>query len=254
MLNQRQKEIIEILSKEHNVRIEQLAKRFHVSGETIRRDLKYLENEKMLRRVHGGAVHSEMRIKELIYEEREIKNSEEKRAVAKLAANFIKDGDSLVINSGTSTQELAKALCQKNSLSVITNSIVIAGELVKNETNNVLVVGGKLRRDGMGISGNLSTEFVSKFRVDKAVIGIGGISLEHGLTEFQLEEAAVLRKMLEIAAQKIVLTDYSKLMQTCFNKVCDVKDIDIVLCDWNMPLKEQEEYREHGIEVYLAKR
>ena len=254
MLNWRQKEIIKILSEEYSVKLEFLSEKFGVSDETIRRDLKYLEEQRLLKRTHGGAVLAGMRIREIPYGEREIRNRQEKRAVGRLAADFIEDGDSLVISNGTSTQEFAKALCEKKYLQVITNSIVIANELIANETNDVLVVGGRLRKNGMGISGLLSVDFLEKFRVDKAIMSVGGVSLRHGITEFHLEEAAVLRKMIEISVKKIVLADYSKLTQVGFNRVCGIDEIDVLICDWNMPIKEQEAYRKLGIEVRLADR
>lgn len=253
-MNSRQKEIINFLTEEHSAKVNELSKQFHVSLETIRRDLKYLEEQQLVQRVHGGVVCGRLRAKEASYEDRESKNIEEKSAVARLAREFVHDGDTLALNPGTSTLEVMRILKDKRNLTVITNSIEIGCEAVKNDTNEVYLAGGKLRKNGLGISGNFSMDFLSKFHVDKVFLSIGGISIEHGVTDYHVEEAAVTRTMLRIAQQKIGMIDYSKLAVTGLNKICDVKDLDIILADWDMPIRDQIAFRNLEVKVYTAEK
>lgn len=251
-MENRHDEILKILAEERQVKIEPLAKRFNVSIETIRRDLKALEKRQLIRRVHGGAVYDSLRARETAFDSREIKNPREKRAVAKATADLINDGDALAISNGTSTLEVAKALSGKNCLTVVTNSIQIAQEMVENDTNDVYLISGRLRKEGLGLSGTSGCEYLRKFRVDKAILSVGGISIDHGVTDYHVEEAEIMRTMLEIANQKIVITDYTKLTLSGLNKICDVKDVDIIVSDWNTPIREQNGYRELGVKVHIA--
>lgn len=251
-MNDRQREIINYLLEVHSAKVEELSKHFKVSIETIRRDLKYLEEQQMLQRVHGGATLGAYRVRESSRETRQNKHVEEKLAVAKLARDFVNDGEALAINMGTSSLEVVKALSVKNNLTIITNALEIGMEAVKNETNKVYVVGGCLRRDGLGLSGSFSVDFLRNFHVDKALLSVGGISVTAGVTDYHVEEAAVTRAMLRIANKKIALMDYSKLAITGLNKICEVQDLDIVLADWHMPIKDQIAFRNAGVKVYTA--
>lgn len=251
-MENRHEEILKILAEERQVKIEPLARRFGVSVETIRRDLKTMEEQLLIRRVHGGAVLDSLRAREASFDAREVKNLKEKRAVARAAAELIEDGDAIVMSNGTSTLEVAKALAGKNRLTVVTNSIQIAREMVDNETNDIYLISGKLRKEGLGLSGASGCHYLRNFRVDKAVLSVGGISVEHGITDYHVEEADIMRTMLEIANHAIVVTDYSKLTLSGLNKICDVRDVDVIVSDWNTPIREQTAYRDLGVKVLVA--
>lgn len=252
-MNDRQKTIIKFLTEEHSAKIGQLAELFHVSDETIRRDLKHLEDMHLLKRVHGGAVCDTYRAKESDHVNRRNKNIQEKIAIGRLAAACVDDGDSLAISNGTTTMELVKALRNKKNLTIITNSLDIAMEAAKNETTCIYVLGGQLRRDELSISGVLSNQIMSGFRVDKTFFGIGGISPEYGITDYHVEESLLTQTMLKSASTKIGLMDFSKIAITGMKKICDVKDLDILIVDWNVSIKEQTAFRSAGVKVMVAR-
>lgn len=253
-LNSRQEKIVQFLLEENFVKVESLASMFDVSNETIRRDLLLLEQEAYIKRVHGGAIYDNLRAKEREYEARTQRNFIEKREIAKLAAQYIFNGDTLVMNTGTSTFELARALSDKKNLTVITNSVDVANTLVENESNNIYLAGGNLRKSGHGISGSACCEYIAKFQVDKAILSIGGISEESGITEYHVEESAVMRTMISISNKVMVLSDYSKFNEIALNKICGYGQISMLFTDWNTPLKEIIKCRKHDIKVYSAEK
>lgn len=254
MLNSRQEDILQFLLEENFAKVEVLANRFEVSIETIRRDLLRLENESYIKRVHGGAKIDNLRAKEKQYEDRTQRNFSEKKAIAREAAKFIHNGDTIVMNTGTSTLELAKLLQDRENLTVITNSVDVACVIVENEANKVYMPGGLLRKCGRGTSGEMCCEFLSRFQVDKAILSVGGISEKSGITEYHVDESAVVRKMVEIGSKVMVLCDYSKFNEVALNKICEYKDIDYIFTDWHTPVREILKCKERGIRVYVGQK
>ena len=253
-LNPRQEKIVQYLMEENYAKVETLASMHGVSAETIRRDLLFLEKEAYIKRTHGGAMYDNLRSREKEYQTRTQRNFAEKRAIAALVAEKINNGDTLALNTGTSTLEVAKALKNRNNLTIVTNSLDVAIELVENDSNNVYLVGGRLRKSGRGLSGAACCEEIRQYQVDKAIISIGGISEKAGVTEYHVEEAAVTRAMVDISNTVMALCDYSKFNEIAFNKICDYKAVQMVFTDWNTPLKEILTCRQHGIKVYAADR
>ena len=253
-LNSRQEQIVQYLVETHFAKVESLVEVFGVSNETIRRDLKKLEQESFIIRTHGGAQYDNLRAREKQYEIRAQRNFAEKKSIARLAASYVKDGDSIVLNTGTSTLLLAKELGNRNNLIVITNSLDAANILVENESNEVCLVGGFLRKSGRGLSGDISCEVLSKFQADKVFLSIGGIAEKCGVTEYHVSESAVMRKMIEISNKVMVLSDYSKFNEIALNRVCAYKDIDYLFTDWNTPMKEIVACKNAQIKVLVAQR
>ncbi len=254
MLNKRQEKIVAYLSEENFAKAERLAARFEVSNETIRRDLLLLESEGYIKRTHGGAEFDNLRAQEKQYETRTQRNFEEKKALARLAADFIKDGDTLAMNTGTSTLELARLLAKKNHLTIITNSLDIAVTIGKNPTHNVYIPGGHLRMEGRGLSGAMCCEDLKRFRVDTAILSVGGVNPQEGVTEYHVEESSVVREMTAIANKTMVLADYSKFREVALNKICDIKEIDYIFTDWRAPVKEISLCRGQGVKVFVAEK
>ncbi len=253
-MNKRQEKEVAYLAEENFVKVEQLAKRYNVSNETIRRDLLLLEAEGYIRRTHGGAEFDNLRAQEKQYETRTQRNFEEKKALAALAFDFIEDGDTLAMNTGTSTLELAKLLVKRNHLTIITNSLDIAVTIGRNPSNNIYLPGGYLRMEGRGLSGAMCCEDLSRFRVDKTILSVGGITLEDGVTEYHVEESAAIREMIAIGNKTMVLADYSKFKEVALNKICDIKEIDYIFTDWNTPVREISLCRGKGVKVYVAEK
>jgi len=235
------------------VKASQLIEMFGVSLETVRRDLKCLEEQGKIKRVHGGAVIDSQRSLEISYLIREGDNLAEKRAIGQAAASLIQDGDTVVMNSGTTVFEVAKSITARNNLTVITNSMHVAMTLAANKSIRVFVVGGELRNPDQVTSGFWSVEFLRHFRADKAVIGIGGIDIASGVTDYHSAEANIWSEMVKIASKCIIVADYSKFGISALNLVCDLRDIEYLVTDWNTPGKELSRYREQRIKVIVAK-
>lgn len=252
MLNFRQKEMERYLSVEQTAKVEQLAQHFQVSIETIRRDIKVLEKEAALKRVHGGVVYNNLRAREVQYEQRVKKNYKEKVAIARLAASFVEDGDTVAINTGTSTLEVAKCIQKKNDLTIVTNSLDIAALLVQNESNHIYLLGGELRKAGLGVSGPFTQEMLDQFCIDKTILSVGGIAIDQGITEYHTNESFVIKAMHKKANKTMVVCDYSKFNVTAMNCICGLKDIDYLITDWNTQTKDVIALRSLGVKTYVA--
>ena len=253
MYNERQKEMLMYLSEVKFARVEQLSDVFRVSIETIRRDLMELEKDSSVRRIRGGATYSNLRAKELEFSKKMESNQQEKQAIARAAAEYINDGDAIVMNNGSTSLALAKYLQRSGKmLTVVTNSPDIALILSDNESNQIYLTSGYLRKHNKSLIGSTCRECLSDFRVDKTILSIDGISIEDGVTEYNTEEAAVLRKMLEIGHSKMILCEFSKFSEVAFNKICSADQIDYVFTDWNIPSKEVKAWNDIGVKVLVA--
>lgn len=250
MYNERQREMVRFLSEVKFARVEQLAEMFDVSMETIRRDLLELEKDSSIKRVRGGAVYNNLRAKEQEFAKKMENNQEGKYAIAQLAMEYINDGDAIAMNNGITTLALAKTLqYSRHRLTVVTNSPDIALILSDNETNHVYLTSGYLRKHNKSLIGGMCNDCLGYFKVDKTILSIDGISIRDGITEYNTEEAATLRKMLEIGHTKMILCEFSKFSEVAFNKICSAEQVDYVFTDWNIPFKEARAWNELGVKI-----
>ena len=211
MLNSRQKQIAQYLAEAKYAKAEQLAAMFDVSLETIRRDLLELERNSSVKKIRGGAVYNTTRAKELEFEKKMANNQQGKYAIARIALEYINDGDAIAMNNGAATLALAKCMQNvRNGLTVVTNSPDIAMILSENESNQVYVSSGYLRKHNKSLIGSMCNECIGNFRVDKTILSVDGISMSDGVTEYNTEEAATLRKMVEIGHTIMLLCEFSK--------------------------------------------
>ncbi len=254
MMHKRHELIMELLYTNKIINNTEIIDKFSISPETVRRDLKYLENKGLLKRVYGGAVLKSPMGIEPEFSRREVLNLEEKRAIAQKASSYIEDGDTIIIDLGTTPLEVAKAIENKNNLKILTNSINVALETLKNDKNTVYMLGGHLRKGENATSGFLCEENLNHFRVDKAIIGAAGITLESGITDFFDKEAQVRKKMIESANNVIVVADYSKFGITAFCKVCDLSHINMIITDWKTPKTTLNQYKNNNINIIVAEK
>lgn len=253
MYSKRQSEIIRYLSEVKFAKVEQLAEVFKVSVETIRRDLMELEKDSSIKRVRGGAVYNNLRAQEMEFERKLEKHQTEKYAIAKLACDYINDGDAIVMSNGTANLALARCLVErKENLTVITNSPDIAMVLNENKSSSVYLTAGHLRKHNKSLVGSMCWEALDNFRVDKTILSIDGISIKDGVTEYNTEEAAVLRKMIEIGQTRMILCEFSKFSEVALNKVCSAKMLDYVFTDWNISSKEVKAWADINVKVLVA--
>ena len=253
MLQERRNKIMEILREDGIVKVSELMKLFDVSIETIRRDLEYLEEHGMLGRVYGGAVPVQPRATEPSYQTREIKHYKEKKAIGERAVELVKDEDVIAVDIGTTTLEFAKALVGKRRVTVIINSMKIAMVLSEDADIRVLMVGGEVRRGEFSVSGFLADNDMGHFITDKYFIGVGGLSLSKGITDYHLEESNLRRIVIKNTQKVIALADYSKIGAVAMNKICGLDQVDTLVTDSNVESFVVEGLRDNNVEVIQVK-
>ena len=248
----RRNQIIDMINRQRTVKNSELMERFGISIETVRRDLEYLENQGYLRRVYGGAVVNLSLSSEPEYASRSQARSEEKMAIAAEAARLVQDHDSIYMGVGTTVQAMARFLRNVQELTVFTNALRTAVELSELPNCTVILSGGRVRPKELAVSGFPAEENLSRFNVDKAFIGIGGIT-EAGVTDFHMDEASIHRQLIANARQAIVLADSEKLGTRAVVNVCALEQVDMIITDSGAPKHLVKELEQAGVRVVIAK-
>lgn len=233
-VEERKEQILRLLEERSKITVKELCGRFGVSPITVRNDLKELEAEGRLRRTHGGAlpVMAEGQAAfEPLSREKETEHIEEKRRIAECAARFVEDGDTIVLDAGTTTLELAKRLTGRRRLTVITNDLQIAFFLESAADVRVVVTGGVVRRGLHCLTGPLAVSSLRGLNVDKAFMGANGFSAEKGCTTPDLGQAEVKAALMELAEEVFLLIDGSKIGKVSFSKFASVGDLDRIVTD-----------------------
>lgn len=256
MREERLRRILEIVNQEGKINVADICEQFDVSDMTARRDLRELDREGLIRRVHGGAVSRRGRSYEPPYQLRTAKHVEAKRAIGRRAAEMITDGESIALDVGTTTLEIARALEGKRNLTIITASLPIANEVVSNYSLDsdirLILTGGIVRSGELSMIGNIAMETYNSFRVDKSFVGIGGVSLEDGLTEYNLEDAQVKKSLIESGHEVIVVADGSKFRTTTFATVAPLDVVDAIVTDSNVPADIIQALRDRGVQTIIT--
>lgn len=248
----RRNQIIDMITEKRTVKNSELMERFDISIETVRRDLEYLEEQGYLRRVYGGAVLNASLSHEPEYTSRAKSHSKEKLAIAAAAAKLVEDQDSIYLGVGTTVQAMAQYLRGNTDLTVFTNALRTAVELSELPNCTVILPGGKVRAKELTVSGFPAEENFAHFNVDKAFIGIGGIS-EAGVTDFHIDEANLHRMLIRNARKSIVLADSGKLGLRAVVNVCPLEEIDIVITDSGASKQIVKALEQAGVHVIIAK-
>lgn len=224
------KEILTLARQDGRVAVDDLAERFGVTRQTIRRDLNTLTGRRLLARTHGGAVLA-TGIENVGYEARNLMAAEAKAAIGRAAADLIPDNASLVIDIGTTTEAVARALLQHSGLMVVTNNINVAAEMRAYPGIEVVIAGGTVRRSDGGIVGEATVDFMRQFRADYAVIGVSGIDADGTLLDFDYREVRVAQAIIASSRQVIVVADGTKFGRAAPVRVGGLGDIDVLVTD-----------------------
>ena len=219
---------------------------------TIRRDLEALEHEGALRRVHGGAIRLSSRGYAPPYSVRAQHNPEAKRAIGRAAADMIVEQETVILDVGTTTLEVARALHRRRNLTVLTPSLPIANVLSGERWIRLMVTGGTVTTGELSLVGDLAEEAFSRLRFDTLVMGIGGIDIEAGCTEYSLEDARVKRAALASVRRCIVVADSSKLNVVTFAQVCCIDRVDILVTDTGAAPEDLAALDSANVEVVVA--
>lgn len=253
---ERQQKIVEMVVEAGQVSISQICEWFKVSEMTARRDLRKLDQQGLLRRVHGGAISNFGRSYEPPFSTRSIKNLKQKKQIGLKAAELILDGDSIALDVGTTTLEVVYGLKERRDLTIVTSCLQIANAVVENcslDSNvRLIVTGGIVRPRELSMVGAIPEQVYSDLHVDKAFLGIGGVSLQDGFTEFNLEDTRVKQVLIRSAQEVIVLADSSKFGQTTFGSVCPFEDVDKLVTDSGVSAEDVEALVNRGVEVLIA--
>lgn len=249
---ERKIKILEYVQTHFRASVQELCQSFDVSEATVRRDLKELEEAKLLRRTHGGAVSLQSVNFEPTFLEKEDKFLKEKQAIARKAVEFIEEGDTILLDAGTTTLHFAKELKSLSRLTVVTNSIMIAQELEDVPGIEIIMIGGTLRRETLALVGPLAEQALDMIRVDKAFVAINALDITEGLTTPNLIEASAKRKMIQSAKTVFLLADHSKVGKVAFAKVAEVREIDKFISDSAVPESVINQLEQLGVDVYIV--
>ena len=245
---ERQQRIEELIKQETSVQVNELATLFNVSESTIRRDLQEMETNGLLIRTHGGAMEVSRLNYEMSFREKEIENIDDKQRIGEIAAAMIQDGDTIILDSGTTTLEIAKRITAK-SVTVITNSIDIALEISNKENIELIVAGGSLRHTTRAMVGPLTENVFQNFRVDKAFIGANGISIMDGFTTPSLLEAQIKKTIINVSKKAIIVGDRSKFNKVCFSIIGEIKDVSTIITSNSLEKEVQIKFKELGVDI-----
>ena len=247
--------ILDMLRLSRTLTVKQLCDEFEASEATIRRDLAALEMEGKLERTHGGAIlSSPTRLNiEDSYNQKESMFEGQKRAIALKAFERLVEHDSIILDAGTTTLELARLIGQSDlHLTVITNSTTVSSVISQNPHVELIAVGGKVRLNVLASVGHLAIDLLRRFNVNKAFVAANGISIENGLTTPDLDEAEVKRAMLGCADERIVLADHSKFNRVALCQIAPLSMVDVIITDKGIDETLLDIYEQNDIEIVSA--
>lgn len=247
----RKGEIITLMRLEGKATVDELADHFGVTVQTIRRDLGELEDEGKISRVHGGAV-IRSGVTNIQYEERRNLFSEAKERIAKRVARDVPDDVSLFINIGTTTEAVARELLNHSNLTVVTNNMNVANILAANESCEIIVSGGTLRRTDGGLVGDLATQMIEQFKVDIAIIGASALDEEGDLLDFDLREVRVSKSIIRHARKVFLVTDHSKFERSAPVRIASFSELDAVYIDEPLVPELARKCNEWNTKVIIA--
>lgn len=251
-LQKRQDEILASVRRHGACSIVDLAAQLQVSDETIRRNIKPLVEEGLVDKVHGGIVLSQKQEPEPPFEKRMNERVAAKQAISAQVASIIEDGDSIMLDTGSTTAYVARALSSHRNLSVVTNCTEIARTLAREPSNRVHLCGGALRADDWATFGPSAIDFVRQFHVNYAILSIGGVTADGGFMDYHLEEAEFSRAVIAQAEQTIVVADNSKFGNPNFIRVCGFASVDLVISERSPPENILEGLIDAGVKVIGA--
>lgn len=249
---ERKSAILDLLKENTKLSVSYICEYFKVSPATIRNDLRELENKGLLKRTHGGVISNLKARYEQNSNQKEVKLLNEKKLIANAALSFVEDGDTIAIDTGTTTLEFAKLLSARKRLTVVTNDIEIARILEDIADASIILIGGLVRNGFHCSVGPIAINGISQLFVDKVFIGTNGITIDEGLTTPDINQAVIKKAMIDIASEVILLTDSSKFGYKAFAKFSPISNVNIIITDKRIDSRIIKELKEKEIEVIIA--
>jgi DeoR family transcriptional regulator of aga operon len=253
LLNEeRRRAILEILNREGRVLVLDLAKRFATSQVTIRKDLEDLHAHGLIHRTHGGALPArEGALEDPTLREKEKLHRKEKLRIAEAAARLVQEGQVVILDSGTTTTAIARALRHFQNLTIVTNAVNIAAEL-SGTAVEVILTGGTLRKNSFSLVGPIAEETLHRLNADLLFLGVDGFDVQYGLSTPNLLEAKVNRVMVEVAKRTVAACDSSKFGRRSLSLIAPPQALQEVITDRGAPKSDVKMLKKAGIEVTLV--
>lgn len=252
ILSERQNSILEIAKENGRVDVEKLSNTFKVSAQTIRKDLNELCDKQLLQRIHGGAIVGSG-IENVSYEARRLLAPGPKKAIGQAAAALIPDNSSLLLNIGTTTEQVAHALSHHRGLLVITNNINAVQIMKDFQGIELIIAGGQVRRSDGGIIGLAAVDFINQFKVDYAVIGVSAIDEDGSLLDYDYREVRVAQAIISNARKVVLVADTMKLERSAPIRIGHISQINTIVIDDVLPKKLADICTENDVEVVVVK-
>jgi DeoR/GlpR family transcriptional regulator of sugar metabolism len=243
--------ILALLERENRLVTKDLPGLLNTTSVTIRKDLAYLEQQGLLKRTHGGAIRTKKLYPGLALNEKEKINLEEKRRIAKKAASLILKGDTIILDSGSTTSLIAKEIKHLQGITVITNAMNIANELMESDIE-VVLIGGSLLKKTSTLVGPLADAALRKVTADKLFMGVDGVDFEIGLTTPNIQEAETSRVMMNISGEVIVVVDSSKFGRRSLGVISRVSEIDRMITTRELTESEIEMLKSKDVEPIIV--
>ena len=249
---QRREKIMDLLREDGSAKVTNLAKLFKVTEVTIRQDLEKLENDGLIVREHGGAflknVEDQVRNFSLSHQD----NLDKKGVIADKCKEFIEIGDTIILDSGSTTTEIAKRLSGMKNLTVITNALNIALMLGAESGIEIIVTGGEFKPPTLSLTGQKAADFLKGLNVQKLFLATAGISLKSGLTYPSLSDIVVKKAMIEAADITFLVADSSKIGKSALASLGALSLIDYIITDEDINKKDKKVFEEHDIELIIS--
>lgn len=250
-LNSRQKEILEYVRVSGEVQVEPLARDMAVTPQTIRRDLKLLCDMRLLQRIHGGAVLHDG-VSNMGYEARKRLLVAEKKAIGIAAASLVPEDSSLFVNIGTTTEAVMRELSTHRGLLVVTNNVNVVEIMRSNQSTTLMLAGGEVRNEDGGIVGEQTAQYIGRFKMDHAIIGVSALEEDGTLLDFDHEEVSVARAIIDNSRAVILVADASKFERNAPIRIGNVSQVDCVVTDKSPPAEFISHCKEHNVEIVIA--
>jgi DeoR family transcriptional regulator of aga operon len=252
--SERREQIIQRLRQQGSVQVNDLSAFFSVSTVTIRNDLAFLEKQGIAVRAYGGALICDPSAPpvEPSLEDKSSLNTSLKRSIARAAVELIKPGHRVILDSGTTTYEIARLMRQHKEVIAMTNGMNVANALLEAEGVELLMTGGHLRRQSLSFYGDQADQSLQNYHFDMLFLGVDAIDLERGISTHNEDEARLNRRMCEVAERIIVVTDSSKFDRSSLHKIIDIQRVHMVITDSDISAESLEGLRKSGIKVVLV--
>lgn len=250
--DQRRQKILELLTENGSARVRTLSETFQVTEPTIRQDLEKLEAEGLIIREHGGAYIKDYsgKVETLTLSHGE--NLNQKQMIGKYAASLVHNGDTLIIDSGSTTTEFARCIRKRTYLTIVTNALNIALILGAEPTNEVMMTGGRFKAPTLSLTGETAAELFPRIHTDKLFLATRGITIESGLTYPGFSDLPVKKAMLDSAKTVYLLADSTKIGVTAFASLGELDRVDVLITDSGINVEQVKELENSGMEVVVT--